>query len=686
MAINGGWTGKVLRVNLSDGSITEESTEKYKDYLGGMGLGYKVIWDEVPEGISAFDEENKIVFGVGPLTGSGVGCSGRTNITSLMPTVPGHLVADSHMGGHWGPELKFAGWDSIIIEGKADKPVWLKIENENVSIEDASSIWGNGIFRATTEITQIMGPEARVAAIGQAGENEVPMATILNDGSHSAGGHGGVMGSKKLKAIGVKGNNPVRVADPEKWRELDEELMEVIGSNNQHVVPTTPQAWAEYHDSGTRWWAYDGNYWQQADPPINTGDCDIYADNWKNTIGYRCHKASDIGAADGQYTVRQGGCHACPVRCHTHAKATELEKYGYSSYKSNTCVGWFAHTAGWWQGDSADPTIARMLGSQLADDYGIWDNYMLTGNTFGYMYREGLFEEILPEDEYEDIPWDKMEAGDPEFLIDIYKRIAFKEGEISKLGWGTGAVAKEWGIADNPKFWEEAAVYNPKLFYRQHHAHETYNQVGALLNVMFNRDAQLHTHVNLFGCGLPHEYHEKAMEQIHMVGSGDAVDEPGDYTPVNEYKAKYAVWSIVRNLLHDSLTLCNWMWPMQVSPRKERDYMGNTALEADFMTAVTGEEYTEEELDDIGMKLFTLHRALTVKQMGTVDMRNEHDVFSDWIFEETDMEEDDLQEGLTLIYRVMGWCEETGAPTRESLENYGLGYVADELADKNLLP
>jgi aldehyde:ferredoxin oxidoreductase len=200
----GGWAGKVLRVNLSTWKISsEDTTAKYKDFLGGSGLGYKVLWDEVPPGTKAWDPDNRLIFGVGPLTATGAPLSSRVTITSLGPLNYMELPTSGHMGGHWGAELKFAGWDGIILEGKAPQPVWLDIRDDKVAIRDARRLWGNGIFRTTYEICLEMGSDAHVAAIGQAGENLVRMSCIMCDRSHSAGGHGSVMGSKNLKAIGV---------------------------------------------------------------------------------------------------------------------------------------------------------------------------------------------------------------------------------------------------------------------------------------------------------------------------------------------------------------------------------------------------------------------------------------------------------------------------------------------------
>ncbi len=128
-----GWTGNILRVNLTTGNITLEDSSKFKSFVGGMGFGYKIMYDEVPPGTKPFDEANKLVFATGPLTGSGAPCSSRVNITSLSTFTKGNLVVDAHMGGFFAAQMKFAGYDVIIIEGKAKSPVWLKIKDDKVS-------------------------------------------------------------------------------------------------------------------------------------------------------------------------------------------------------------------------------------------------------------------------------------------------------------------------------------------------------------------------------------------------------------------------------------------------------------------------------------------------------------------------------------------------------------------------
>jgi len=700
MAVSYGWAGKILRVNLSNGRITTEDTSKYKDYIGGMGIGYKVLFDEVPVGTHPHDAKNKIVFGTGPLTGSGAPCSSRTNVTSLFPTNPMHLVADSHMGGNFAASMKYAGYDAIIVEGKARGPVWLRIEDEKVSIEDASKMWGQGIYNTTALVASEMGKEASIAAIGQAGENLVNLSVIMNGYSHSAGGHGSILGAKKLKAIGIIGTGSLKIAGNSKDL-LDTNsymLKELIGANNNHVVPSTPQPWAEFDSKGSRWTAQKGLYWGAAEPPVETGEIppgDI------KTVGLRTQKGvKDLGPVAEKYTKRMGGCQSCPIRCFSQLEMPQLEKYGVSKYVSNTCMGYYSPSMVMIKGtadqyeENDGSMIAKGLGSKLADDYGVWCNYGMLGREFKYVYENGILKEVLSEEEYNSIPFDLLEAGDPAFLKDFYRRIAFKEGEFSHFGDGTYWMAQRWNLGED--FWhgKDQKLWSP-LGYPVHHSNEAGAQVGALISCMFNRDAQSHTHMNLIGSGLPADILREVSAELW--GSEEAFDFPAKYTPMNQYKAKFAKWSIVRNVLHDSLTVCNWMWPMMVSPVKSRNYRGDTALESKYMSIVTGENYTEEALDLAAERVFTLHRALTVKQMGTVDMRNEHDVIMDWVYDmDPDMEpftegtikmdREDMQTALTMFYEEMGWDKKTGAPTKETLNRLGLDFAARELESMNLLP
>jgi aldehyde:ferredoxin oxidoreductase len=384
----GGWTGTVLRVDLTTGLITKEPITKYLPFLGGMGLGYKVLWDEVPPGTKAYDPANRVIFGGGPLTGTGTPLSARVTVTSLWPIHPEELPASGHMGGHWGPELKYAGYDALIVQGAAAAPVWIYIKDEVVEIRDAGKMWGNGIYRATAEIMNIMGSDARVAAIGQCGENLVRGSNVMCDRSHSAGGVGGVMGSKKLKAIGIIGTGSVRIeATKTAWKDLVQYQHTLLGANSGGVVPNTFQAWQpDGYYGGTRWTAANGRYWGAATPPVHTGDCT--ADDM-NSIGLRTFKGfADFGPGVGdKHTVKIGGCHACPIRCHIATDVPALEAYGFSRYQVNTCNG-NSTGSGFTTGIASrteDNILASQAGVALSDDYGWWSDYGMAQADFKFL-------------------------------------------------------------------------------------------------------------------------------------------------------------------------------------------------------------------------------------------------------------------------------------------------------------
>jgi len=227
----GGYMGKFLRVNLTDGSIKEEkiSDELLKMFIGGRGLGVKILYDELKPGIDPLSPENKIAILTGPLTGTAAPSSGRWCSVTKSPLTG--TIHDSHSGGHFGPELKFAGFDGIIIEGASEKPVYLWIHDGEAELRDASHLWGKDTHDTTDIICKELGDEKiKVACIGPAGENLVKIACIINDKHRAAGrgGHGAVLGSKKLKAIAVRGTQKPPIAEEEAFREAVRKALDKI--------------------------------------------------------------------------------------------------------------------------------------------------------------------------------------------------------------------------------------------------------------------------------------------------------------------------------------------------------------------------------------------------------------------------------------------------------------------------
>ena len=215
-----GWIGTILRVNLTDGSIKKEALDPSlaKAYIGARGLGSRILCDEINPKIDPLSADNKLIFASGPLSGTNAPSAGHFNVVTKGPL--GGTIAASSSGGVFGPMLKYAGYDLIIFEGKAEKPVYLWINDAAVEIRDAGEIWGKTVPETTEAVRAATDEEASVACIGPAGERLVLFANIMNEFGRAAGrtGVGAVMGSKNLKAVAVRGTGAVRVADADAFR------------------------------------------------------------------------------------------------------------------------------------------------------------------------------------------------------------------------------------------------------------------------------------------------------------------------------------------------------------------------------------------------------------------------------------------------------------------------------------
>ncbi len=222
-----GYAGDVLRVDLTSRRITSVPTIDYAArFLGGRGIAAKVYWDEVAPEVKAFDPDNRLMFMTGPLAGVSPGVGGvRWLVCGKSPTAKPEQFSYANLGGSWGTELKRAGYDGIIIQGEADTPVYLSVTNGKAELKDASALWGKSTLETRGTLKEQLGSQTRIVTTGPAGEHRVAMATILadNDASGSSG-FGAVMGSKRLKAIAVRGSRRVETAFPERLTELNREI------------------------------------------------------------------------------------------------------------------------------------------------------------------------------------------------------------------------------------------------------------------------------------------------------------------------------------------------------------------------------------------------------------------------------------------------------------------------------
>ena len=229
------WAGKILRVNLSAGTVKSEplNMEWARAYLGSRGLGSKYLISEIDPKVDPLSPENKIIWATGPLTGTMASTGGRYTVITKGPLTG--AIACSNSGGYWGAELKMAGWDMVIFEGKSDKPVYLYINDDQVELRDASHLWGLSVWKTEETLkTSLQDPLLRVSSIGKAGENGVLYAAVVNDLHRAAGrsGVGTVMGSKNLKAIAVRGTKGVgNVRDPKAFMAATKAAKKVLAEN-----------------------------------------------------------------------------------------------------------------------------------------------------------------------------------------------------------------------------------------------------------------------------------------------------------------------------------------------------------------------------------------------------------------------------------------------------------------------
>lgn len=689
-----GWTGQGLRINLTTGEITKVPTQK--DWIGGTALGYKIFWDEVPPKTQAFDEANKIVIAPGPLTGTGAVCSGRTSVTTMYPTTyPIHEIGSAHLGGDLGAKMKYAGYDFIVIEGKAKEPVYVYVNNDDVQIRKANHIWGEGTRRAAALINQETSPTASVTVIGPAGENLLPMSVIINAKSHTGGGIGGVWGSKNLKGLAIDGDQPIHIAaDKEEWEKLVNRNKELLGALTQTVVSRYPHPLFEYHSLNSRWSGMPGKQWGAANPPIN-----VPLDTRRlSKMAFRTN-AGEFFLGDREWArhVRNNGCFACPIRCYPVIKDTATAaKYNVHPITEQTCGG-LLFPIFFYPNLKNHPERnieIAIVGSQLMDDLGLWCNYGQLQRDMIVMYQDGYWKKLLSKEEYDSLPWKKIDDMDASAMQDFLPRIAYRKGEFGKwLGETTpvmldhfGIPVKTWSDDHRTLYWSNG---HPK-----HHTNEDDGQLGCVLNCMWNRDPMAHAHVNFTRSGLP----IKEMKHIAKVTWGDesAVDQIGDYTPTNTYKMKRLQWVIARTELHNMLGLCSWMAPWEYCPDEKNQYVGDPNMEAKIFSAVTGVNKTGDDLDKDGIRAWMLQRVYTMRQLGSSNMRKDHDLVPGWIYTDPKdrkpftkgtvrMDPDDINKSFDIFFEQVGCDKETGVPTTDTLKAYRLDFVIPVLQKEGLI-
>jgi aldehyde:ferredoxin oxidoreductase len=293
-----GYAGVILRVNLSSGRISKDAldAQQLRDYIGGTGLGVRLMFDEVSPAIDPLSAEAKLFFLTGPVTASALGTAGRFQVVFKSPLT--RILCDSSSGGFWGKELKNAGYDVLVVEGRAERPVYLWIKDYQVEIRPADSVWGKNCYETIGAINEeVNDRKASVLCIGQAGENLVSYACLINDKGRAVGrgGPGAVMGSKNLKAIAVKGSRNFTMTDPNEFKKL------AISLNKKNA---TIDGIADLRTLGTA--EVMDNSWPVSDIPVK---------NW--SLGSNQEICLSLGGKKMKETmlVKHVGCYQCSIGC-----------------------------------------------------------------------------------------------------------------------------------------------------------------------------------------------------------------------------------------------------------------------------------------------------------------------------------------------------------------------------------
>ena len=364
--VSGGFFNRWLSVDLTDGKITEEKIDEdvLRSYLGGYGLGAKILYDRMKPNTDALGPDNILGFLTGPLTGTPAIIGSRFMVVGKSPLTGGW--GDSNCGGNFGPYMKFAGVDGVFFTGISDEPVYLLIRDGKAEIKSAAHLWGKNCLETETILKDEVGKGTEVACIGIAGEKQSLISGIMTDFGRAAGrsGLGAVMGSKKLKAVVVQGQVEVPMKDPERAAELRKE----------YLKQGDPGLVGFFRDLGTP---------GVTEPNLQSGD--LVTRNWAETLraGY------DVAAVNADAVIarqeRKYGCWRCPLGCGGHMKLSSKQTVSISHKPEYETIGAFGPLC---LNDDLDSII---LANDLCNDYGL--DTISTGSTVAFAmecYEKGL--------------------------------------------------------------------------------------------------------------------------------------------------------------------------------------------------------------------------------------------------------------------------------------------------------
>ncbi|MBI5360457.1 MAG: aldehyde ferredoxin oxidoreductase family protein [Planctomycetes bacterium] len=405
--------GNILRINLTTGKYALEpvSEKLAREYLGGRGFTAKILYDELKRGIDPLGPENKVVMASGPLAGLCIPAGGKTTFASKSPATGGY--GDSNVGGHLASELKYAGYDAIIIEGASPKPVFIYILNDMIEIRDASELWGKGALTAEKILKDKLGDDFQIAIIGPAGENLVKFACVSHDFGRQAGrtGIGAVMGSKKLKAIAIKGTKSIKVKDPKALYEIGK------ASFQECFKHPSLKIWQDQGTSSVVDWSNKmGSF------PTRNFKTGYFAE----------HKNINGDTMQEKTIVTNKACFGCPMACGKYAKTHQNNKTYYvegPEYETAAMIG----------GDCAITDIFDLsYANWVCDELGL--DTISGGNVIAFAiecFEKGIITE-------KDTNGLKLRFGDIKVFEELAYHIAYRRGIGDILANGARYAAEKF--------------------------------------------------------------------------------------------------------------------------------------------------------------------------------------------------------------------------------------------------
>ncbi|MHC3129444.1 MAG: aldehyde ferredoxin oxidoreductase family protein [Candidatus Bathyarchaeota archaeon] len=616
------FTGKILRVNLSKKKVSSETLEEsfYRQYFGGRGLIAYYLLKELKPRIDPLGPENKLIFACGPVTGAPVSGSGRNSVGAKSPLTGAYGEAEA--GGFWGAELKQAGFDAIIVEGKASEPVYLWIHDQKVELRDASRLWGLEIKESQETIRNDLGDNrVKVAQIGPGGEKLVRYASVVNDLNHVAGrcGMGAVMGSKNLKAVAVKGSTRVPVRKPKKLRKLAKWMAQNV-DNVAHAL----------HTYGTG---------DAMDVMEETGNLPIR--NFRDGDFPEVDQIS-AEAVKEQVRVGMGTCFACVVACKKEVKVKEPwnvdPEYGGPEYETLASLG---------SNCGVSDLKAVCKANELCQRYCI--DTISTGVTISFAmecFEHGLLTKA-------DTGGMDLSFGNAESMVKMVELIGERRGIGNLLAEGSMRAAEQIGNGA-----EEFAVH-------------VKGQEVPMHDPRLKRGEALGYAVSPTGADHVHNIHDTFLypqlpKSYNSLGILEAVPVE-DFGPKKVRLFKYVMeWRTLNNFL----VMCLFT-PWSVIQK------------VDIVRSVTGWNTTAFELMKVVERGNTLTRIFNIREGFTEKDDWLPPRFfqpkTSGALNKTSVNPEELQKAKTLYYDMMGWTEQ-GIPKQSTLEELNIAWAADKIS------